>query len=113
MGHSAEPLIVHAEADGVLLSFIEYRYPTVGTTIDWPDYGCRLASLADLACMKLSAIASRGTMRDFIDVFAMGRECFRLEEMLDAYRRKFSIEDPGHVLMSLTPARPDPRSSLN
>jgi hypothetical protein len=27
--------------------------------VPWPDYGCRLASLRDIACMKLSAIIER------------------------------------------------------
>ena len=93
---------LHAESDGVLLSFLEYRYPLLEPPAEWAEYGCRLASLPDLACMKLSAIAGRGTKRDFIDVFALGRGGMGLGEMLDLYKRKFSIRDIGHVVMSLT-----------
>ncbi len=93
---------LHAESDGVLLSFLEYRYPLLEPPAEWAGYGCRLASLADLACMKLSAIAGPGTKKDFIDVFALGRGGLGLGEMLDLYKRKFSIRDIGHVVMSLT-----------
>ena len=83
-------------------SFLEYRYPLLEPPAEWARYGCRLASLPDLACMKLSAIAGRGTKKDFIDVFALGRSGLGLGEMLDLYKRKFSIRDIGHVVMSLT-----------
>lgn len=99
---SVEAGTLHGESDGVLLSFLEYRYPLLEPPAEWAGYGCRLASLADLACMKLSAIAGRGTKKDFIDVFALGRSGLGLGEMLDLYKRKFSIRDIGHVVMSLT-----------
>ncbi|HZD06150.1 MAG TPA: nucleotidyl transferase AbiEii/AbiGii toxin family protein, partial [Longimicrobiales bacterium] len=57
---SVAPGTLHAEAGGVLLSFLEYRYPLLRDPVEWERYGCRLASLEDLACMKLSAISSRG-----------------------------------------------------
>ena len=99
---SIEAGTLHAESNGVLLSFLEYRYPLLKPPAEWAEYGCRLASPADLACMKLSAIAGRGAKKDFIDVFALGRSGLGLGEMLDLYKLKFSIRDIGHVVMSLT-----------
>lgn len=93
---------LHGKAGEVRLSFLEYRYPELVAPISWPEYGCQLAGLEDLACMKLSAIGNRGARKDFMDVYAIGRTCFTLDEMLGLYQRKFAIEDLGHILMSLT-----------
>ena len=93
---------LHAEARNVLLSFLEYRYPLLRPAVEWPDFGCRLASLEDLACMKLSAIASRGAKKDFIDLYAFGKTRLGVDAMLDLYREKYQTRDIGHVVFSLT-----------
>jgi hypothetical protein len=62
--------------------------------------GLRLAALEDIAAMKLAAVAQRGSKKDFVDVFALGRR-FGLGDMLDSYRRKYGVEDVGHVLVAL------------
>jgi hypothetical protein len=51
--------------------------------------------------MKLAAVAQRGSRKDFVDVFALGRR-FTLEEMLGLYRHKFGVRDVGHVLVALS-----------
>jgi len=93
---------LHGMAGGVKLSFLEYRYPDLVPPIDWADYGVRLAALEDLACMKLSAIGGRGSKKDFIDLFALGREGFTFEQMLMFYRQKYDVSDLGHTLFALT-----------
>jgi hypothetical protein len=62
---------------------------------------CPLASLEDLACMKLSAIAQRGARKDFCDIYALGKKAFSLSQMLGFYQKKFSISDIGSVLYGL------------
>jgi hypothetical protein len=96
-----EPGTLFGTVNGVRVSFFEFRYPMLDPAVPLPDHGCRLASLRDLACMKLSAIAQRGSKKDFVDLFALGREGFELPDMLDWYRTKFGIEDIGHVLYAL------------
>lgn len=93
---------LHGEADSVLLSFLEYRYPTLVPPVEWPEYGCRLAALEDLACMKLSAVGDRGAKKDFIDIYALGQAHFRLERMLGLYQKKFDTRDLAHTIMALT-----------
>lgn len=83
-------------------SAIEYRYPDLVAPVEWPEYDVRLAGLEDLASMKLSAVGGRGSRRDFIDIFALGRERFTLDEMLDFYRRKYGVSDLGHTLYALS-----------
>jgi hypothetical protein len=92
---------LHADADGVLVSFLEYTYRRVEPGVQWPDLSCEVASLADLACMKLSAAASRGSRKDFVDIFAIGRSAIPLARMLELYTLKYDASDTTHVLASL------------
>jgi hypothetical protein len=92
---------LHGTVSGVRVSFLEYRYPLLDTAVLWSDFGCRIASLDDLACMKLSALAQRGSKKDFVDIYALGLKHRSLPHMLRLYQQKYAIEDPGHVLYSL------------
>jgi len=107
---------LHAESDGVSLSWFSYSYDLLEPLVDWSDGGCRLASLRDIAAMKVAAIAQRGAKKDFFDLVAIGKTGLSLDQMLDAYRTKFGITDIGHVLVSLTwfeDAENDPAPILN
>jgi len=84
------------------VSFFEYQYPLLQKEIFWSEVGCRLASLPDIACMKLSAIAQRGHKKDFVDLYALGIKSFSLKQMLSFYQKKFSLKDIGHVLFALS-----------
>jgi len=61
-----------------------------------------LASLPDLACMKLSAIVQRGSKKDFIDIFALEEKKFPLKKMLSYYQKKFGLKDIGNILYALS-----------
>ena len=61
---------LHGTVGGVRVSFLMFRAPLLEPLVAWPTYGCKLASLADLAAMKLLAVSQRGTKKDFIDVAA-------------------------------------------
>jgi len=86
---------------GVRVSFMEYRYPMLRKTIRWKAKGVALASLDDLAAMKLSAVAQRGSRKDFIDIYALGIKHRPLPGLLGCYSRKFGIAEPSHVLYGL------------
>ena len=63
-----------------------------------------VASLEDLACMKLAAIAGRGAAKDFWDLhelLARGVGGGELSDALALYRTKFPADDTGHVVRSL------------
>jgi hypothetical protein len=89
---------LHGRANGVRVSFIEYRYPLLRPPLEVE--GLRLAALEDIAAMKLAAVAQRGSKKDFVDVFALGRR-FGLGDMLGFYGKKYGVEDVGHVLVAL------------
>jgi hypothetical protein len=93
---------LHGEVRGVRASFLEYRHPTLAPSIAWRDVGCEIASLDDLAAMKLLAVDQRGAKRDFVDVHALAAHARPLAEMLALFRRKFAVDDVSRVLYSLT-----------
>ena len=93
---------LYGSAYGVQVSFLEYAYPLLKPVLIWKDYNCPLASLADLACMKLAAIAQRGSKKDFVDIYALGQKTFSLTDMLAFYRRKYDVQDIGHILYGLS-----------
>ncbi len=95
------PGTLHGTLHGVRLSFLEFRYPLLRSLTRWPEMGCGLASLDDLACMKLSAIAQRGERKDFCDLYFLGTKHRPLRDMLGLYRRKFGVQDLGAVLYGL------------
>lgn len=63
--------------------------------------GVRLASLNDIAAMKVSAIVNRGTKKDFIDLYTL-LQSFTLDDILDMYSRKYSDGSLFIVMKSLT-----------
>lgn len=91
----------HGEIEGVRFSLLEYRYPLLRDPVQWPEFGCALLSLDDIACMKLAAIAQRGLRRDFVDIYALASKHAPLSKLLSLYRKKYSVEDTGHVLFAL------------
>lgn len=98
----AERGTLHGRAYRVQLSFFEYAYPLLKPAFHWREVGCPIASLADLACMKLAAIAQRGSKKDFIDLYALGQKRYSLTDMLAFYRSKYDVRDIGHILYGLS-----------
>lgn len=95
------PGTVHGEAQGVPISFIEFRYPLLGPTIRWPEGHGAMANLDDFTAMKLSAIAQRGHRKDFYDVYALGISHKPLPGLIASYLERFGILNPIHVLIGL------------
>ncbi|HOY67569.1 MAG TPA: nucleotidyl transferase AbiEii/AbiGii toxin family protein [Candidatus Ozemobacteraceae bacterium] len=63
---------VHAMIDGVKCSFFSYPYRLLGALTDFR--GLLLASIPDIAAMKVVAIAQRGTKKDFFDMYRILRD---------------------------------------
>ena len=92
---------LHAVVVGVNISCLEYRYPLIAPLERWQEYCLDVASLDDLVCMKLAAVAQRGARKDFIDIYALGMRHVDLPAMIELYRRKYSMSDVGSVLTAL------------
>ena len=72
-----------------LLSLMAYEYPLIEPTVPWQ--GIEIASIIDIACMKLDAAASRGTKKDFIDLFAITHSGgYALADLVSAFRKKYT-----------------------
>jgi hypothetical protein len=95
------PGTLYGRIGGLRVSFIEFRYPLLQPLVTWTANGVALASLDDLACMKLSAIAQRGSRKDFYDVHAILDRHQPLSVLLDLYRKKFGVSDISPVLYGL------------
>src|SRR5271157_610803 len=96
------PGTLHGRLMGVRISFLEYRYPLLQSPTIWKEMNCSLASLDDLACMKLSAIAGRGARKDFCDIYVLGNKHRSLPELIRLYQRKFKMDDISPILYGLS-----------
>lgn len=92
---------VYLSIESVQMSFIGYDYPMLEPKVLWPEYGIHLAAMTDIACMKLSAIASRGSRKDFVDMHFLIKHFFSIEDCLRFYTKKYENRDIGHVVRSL------------
>lgn len=84
--------------NGIKVDIINYSYPWLHQANKADDL--RLASIEDIAAMKLAAIAGRGTRKDFIDIHFLLRQ-FSLQEMLDLYTAKYADGSIFMILKSL------------
>ncbi len=61
----------------------------------------RLLSTKDIAPMKLSAIAQRGSKKDFFDMYEL-LQLYSLDRMFDFYKQKYPHTDITFLIRSLT-----------
>ena len=83
-----DPLTLHAEVDGVKMSFIgNYRYPLVAE----PIFLQKLpgAGVMDIGLMKLLAITHRAALRDYLDLAVILRDRIPLSSLLEMSRQKY------------------------
>ncbi len=76
--------------DGVKVSFLEYRYGLLAKLNIYEKI--KLASARDILAMKLSAIMSRGSKKDFIDVY-VGLKEYGINEQINSFKKKFKGVD--------------------
>jgi len=82
----------------IKMSFFSYNYPLIKDTVE-EEY-LTLASIEDIACMKLSATISRATNKDYIDLYYIFKN-HDLDGILRLCEKKFSDIDINLVLKSL------------
>jgi len=77
----------------------------------------RLLSVEDIIPMKLSAVAGRGSKKDFYDIFYL-LDMYDLEQMISLFETKFPQTSKFHILKSLAffsdaESEPDPVTIKN
>jgi hypothetical protein len=85
--------------DSVKLSFITYTSPLIAPVVRG-DYFL-LASLSDIACMKLSAVLGRSLQKDFVDLYFLLHR-LNLPIVLQDFQKKYPTTDVLLCLKSLT-----------
>lgn len=90
---------LHGRVRGIPVSLLRHNYPLLART--QTSGKIRVASRADLAAMKLSAIAQRGAKKGFVDIYALAREEDSLRKMVRWYRKKYAVENIVHLIRSL------------
>ena len=84
--------------DGIKVDIVNYKYPWLDDVV--LEQGLRLASVSDIAAMKITAIIGRGTKKDFIDI-AFLLHHFSLEEILHFYAAKSNDSSVFMAMKSL------------
>lgn len=77
-----------ASFGGTRVSFFYYPYGLLNSFVGFE--GVNLASLIDIACMKIDAISSRGIKRDFVDLFYIAKNQGQsLSDILVLFQKKY------------------------
>ncbi|MBA3013100.1 MAG: nucleotidyl transferase AbiEii/AbiGii toxin family protein [Desulfobacula sp.] len=82
----------------IVLSFFGYNYPLIKEVIN-EKYLC-LAAIEDIAAMKMSAILSRASNKDYIDLYFI-LQIHKLKDLLELAEKKFPDIDINLILKSL------------
>jgi Nucleotidyl transferase AbiEii toxin, Type IV TA system len=85
--------------DDLKIDFLKYTYSQYLPTVELD--GIRMLSKLEISAMKLSAIGSRGTKKDYVDIYFLLQE-FSLKQMLEAFSTKYPIQNNIHAFKSLT-----------
>lgn len=87
--------------EGTQFSFFVYPYPLLADLNTLQDV--QVASLLDLALMKLISISQRGAKRDFLDLYQVCRSAYSLDDLLPRLPQKYARVSypPYQILRSL------------
>jgi len=101
--------VVIPERESKMIKIIwvdDVKIDIVGGHSDWfnppiETEGVRMASLQDIAAMKLHAITGRGRKKDFIDFYFLLQH-FSLKQMIEFYQKKYPQNSLFMVMRSLS-----------
>jgi len=85
----------------VKFSIFYYKYPLLYSA---KKFGMiNITDIRDIAAMKIAAIASRGTKRDFVDLYFICRETMSLSDVIRVYDEKYRnlATTEIHIMKSL------------
>src|SRR3989339_904244 len=91
------PKTMVGEFNKVKFSLFYYSYQLVDKTTNF--IGINLASIKDIAAMKLAAITDRGTKKDYIDLYFLAKNKFTFEKMFTFYKKKYKIFESNKLTL--------------
>jgi len=86
-GQHEAPKTMVGKFNEAKFSLFYYPYKLIAETKNYQ--GINLASLEDIASMKLVAITDRGTKKDYVDLYFLSKKCFSIEKMFEFYDKKY------------------------
>lgn len=91
---------LHVTVDHVMVSFLHYGYGLLFPSVIFE--GLAMADERDIAAMKLDAVSSRGSRKDFIDIYELLKK-HTLAELIDFFEKKYTgiKYNMLHILKSL------------
>jgi hypothetical protein len=92
-------IAVGASGAAVEVDLLKFSYPLLKPVVI--EGNIRMLSMEDIAAMKLSAIAGRGSKKDFYDIYYLLMK-FDLKELLGFFRSKFPSTNTFQIVKSLT-----------
>ena len=72
--------------DGVKVDIVNYDSPWIDGMVKHDNL--RLASVSEIAAMKIRAIIGRGTRKDFVDLYYL-LQLFSIEDIMALFRKKY------------------------
>ncbi|MEX1000763.1 MAG: nucleotidyl transferase AbiEii/AbiGii toxin family protein [Crocinitomicaceae bacterium] len=95
---------------GVKVEFISHQYPLLQKLVLIDN--CRLASIPDIAAMKINAVRNRGSKKDFVDLYFLLKR-YQIQELLEFTNKKYPNHENLMTLKSLlyfdqADSEPDP-----
>ena len=81
--------------NGIKVDLVNYPYPWLNDVVVADKL--KLASIYDIAAMKIAAVTGRGSKKDFIDIYFLLKQ-MTFMDMLNAYQQKYH---DGSLFMAL------------
>jgi len=82
----------------IKVDVLSYKYPLL-KEIEI-EQGIRMFSVEDISAMKLSAVSSRGSKKDFYDLYFI-LKIYSLSQLFEFYKKKYQTDQYYYVLKSL------------
>ena len=87
--------------EGIRFSIFYYKYPLIYPA---KKFGMiNIVDVRDIAAMKIAAVASRGTKRDFVDLYFICKEVVSLKKIIRLYDKKYKnlSATATHIMKSI------------
>ena len=96
---SKNPIGLMYEINSIKCDFLIYPYSFLFNEIT--EDGIRIAHIEDIIALKLGAIANRGAMKDFVDLYYM-LDRYSITDLLFFYSRMYKVNEHFSLLKSMT-----------
>lgn len=96
---------LHGIFGGLRITWLYYPNPLLGDLVTTPEMpALKLASLEDIAVMKLAALSHRGSAKDFIDLYVLAKYNISLQQVIKDMPAKFPDKQINnyHIIKSLS-----------